>query len=583
MRIRSAVEAQFGDTLLQAIEIFQPTLYISMTPELDTLYLGQTVQLHVTGTHISEHIGEQVIVVVDRDGVYQSIDETDVPGVIDYELSGNPHDHVRFRAFIAGDQELNSATNAFVLRAPVFGWSSVPGGDVYSGDAMTLAWTSLGIESPVEIARLDESGESILAQDLADDSWLWNVTPPRGETRLIVRVMNDPQWSDTCEPFTVRVPQLTWLSPNESATDTSGQELNLSWEALDGASPVLLEVTFDGLGWEMIASSLVDDSYLYSLPYRSGEALQFRVTSVDHPNISAVSPTRTLVARMLVIDAGDDDTWYVGQQRWVRWSRELAPGEVALEVSYGDRAEGNWSNVTTTELDSFLWTVAGPATEFAALRVRLAGESAVFDTTDVPIAIHLPSVTVTEPNNGGSYDVDTEIRIRWQSEGLPSGVSIGLWRGAPVNRLDTLYVATENDGEEFWTITGPAADSCYVIITAENDSSIHDLSDVPFVIHGGTAADPRTGAVPQELAMGLPYPNPFNATLTVPFDLPQPAHVQISVFDILGREVAKLVNEQRPAGFLRVGWDAASVSSGMYFVRMTSTDFSDVRRVQLLK
>ncbi len=59
----------------------------------------------------------------------------------------------------------------------------------------------------------------------------------------------------------------------------------------------------------------------------------------------------------------------------------------------------------------------------------------MFDTTDSPITIHLPSVTVLEPNNGGSYDVNTEIRIRWESAGLPAGVHIGLWRGAPVNRL----------------------------------------------------------------------------------------------------------------------------------------------------
>ncbi len=102
-------------------------------------------------------------------------------------------------------------------------------------------------------------------------------------------------------------------------------------------------------------------------------------------------------------------------------------------------------------------------------------------------------------------------------------------------------------------------------------------------LQAGTAADPRNGAMPTELAMGLPYPNPFNASLTVPFELPQMSHVNITVFDVLGREVAQLVDETRPAGYLRVSWDAASAPSGLYFVRMQAADFSDVKRVQLLK
>lgn len=583
LRVRSDLESQFGDTLEQTIEIYQPSLSISMTPVEDTLYFGESVELNITGAHISEHIGQQVVVVLDRDGVYESIGETIVPGTINHVLSGETSEHARFRAFIAGDEELTAATEEFILRSPALNWSNVPNGEVFVGDLFNLEWNIEGIESTVEIVRFDQSGETILAQNLADGSWNWNVTAPRGDAQLIVRTPELPQWADTSELFLVRVPELTWATPNESATDTSGQELLLSWSSFDGATPVQLEVTFDGEGWEMVASSFVDTSYLYTLPYQSSNALQFRVTSVEHPNITAVSPVRILVERALVVDAGADDVWYVGEARWIRWSREYAVGEVEVEVSYGDRAEENWLDVATTQLDSFLWVVEGPATEFAALRVKLAGETAVFDTTDAPFSIHLPSVTVIDPNNGGSYDVTTQIRIRWESEGLPAGVHIGLWRGAPVNRLDTLFLAAENDGEEFWTITGPAADSCFVVITSETDTSIHDASDTPFRITGGSAADPHNGALPTELAMGLPYPNPFNATLTVPFDLPNPAQVKIVVFDILGREVAQLVNEQRPAGFLRVAWDAASASSGLYFVRMQASDFSDVRRVQLLK
>lgn len=396
--------------------------------------------------------------------------------------------------------------------------------------------------------------------------------------------MDAPEFADTTNVFTVRVPEISWAAPTETGVDTSGQTLLLEWSALDGASPVLLDVSFDGGAWETIASTLVDTTYLYSLPYQSAETMQFRVTSADHPSHSATSPMRTLVQRALTITVDDAETvWYVGEEHWIYWSRDLAPGEVLVDVNYGDRAEENWVDVAASELDSFLWTVEGPETEFGALRVRLSGEPAVFDTTDLPISIRMPELTVIEPNGGESIDVTQNIRIRWSSVGVQGNVHVGLWRGAPVNQLDTLFYSTENDDDVEWTVTGPASDSCYIVIVSEADTSIHDVSDAPFRITGGTAADPRNSGVPTKLAMGLPYPNPFNATLTVPFEVPQLTKVKITVFDVLGREVAQLLDDTKPAGFLRVSWDATRMSSGLYFVRMQANDFSDVRRVNLLK
>lgn len=582
IRVISIEEPQFADTLDQMITLYWPTLEISRSLTADTLYTGQTVDVHVSGAHISEHISETVSIALERNGIPEVLGEVVVPGTLSVLLTAPLSDHALFRAFVDGDADLNAATPEFVLRMPTLQWESAPEGEVFAGDEVLITWNIEGLPYAVELLRYDVNGETVIVQNLTNDNFTWTVEGPRGETQLIVRVPDDPQWADTTSPFTVRVPELLWATPAESGTDTSGQSLLLSWSALDGASPVHLEAAFDGV-WETLEATQQDTSYLYVLPYRSAETLQFRVTSLEHSGVAALSPIRTLVARSLVINAGGDEVWYVGEQRWIRWSREHAEGEVELDVSYGDRAEGSWVELATSQSDSFLWTVEGPATEFAALRVRLAGEISVFDTTDAPISIRLPSITVIEPNNGGSYDIDQQLRIRWSSEGIPAGVHIGLWRGAPVNALDTLFLAVEDDGEQNWQITGPEADSCYIIIVSETDTSIHDISDAPFRITGGVSANPRNGELPTVIALGQPYPNPFNATLTVPFDLPQPAHVTITVFDVLGREVTQLVNELRPAGNLRAQWQAMHASSGMYFVRMQAAEFTDVKRVQLIK
>lgn len=79
------------------------------------------------------------------------------------------------------------------------------------------------------------------------------------------------------------------------------------------------------------------------------------------------------------------------------------------------------------------------------------------------------------------------------------------------------------------------------------------------------------------------YPNPFNPTTTISFSLPQSANVSLQVFDVTGRRVATLVDENRPQGTYNEVFDASSLSSGLYFYRLTAGSFSSVEKMVLIK
>ncbi len=79
------------------------------------------------------------------------------------------------------------------------------------------------------------------------------------------------------------------------------------------------------------------------------------------------------------------------------------------------------------------------------------------------------------------------------------------------------------------------------------------------------------------------FPNPFNATTTLSFDLPQSAKVRLSVFDLLGREVAVLVDAVVVAGSHRVSFDGADLASGIYFARLAAGDRVQTRKLVVLK
>ncbi|HIA79556.1 MAG TPA: T9SS type A sorting domain-containing protein, partial [Candidatus Marinimicrobia bacterium] len=83
-------------------------------------------------------------------------------------------------------------------------------------------------------------------------------------------------------------------------------------------------------------------------------------------------------------------------------------------------------------------------------------------------------------------------------------------------------------------------------------------------------------------------PNPFNPVTTIRYDLPQESHVHLVIYDILGREVKTIVNSKEHAGYRSVRWDGLNsygqeVSTGMYFYRLETSDFSKVQKMVLLK
>jgi hypothetical protein len=88
---------------------------------------------------------------------------------------------------------------------------------------------------------------------------------------------------------------------------------------------------------------------------------------------------------------------------------------------------------------------------------------------------------------------------------------------------------------------------------------------------------------PTEFVLYQNFPNPFNPTTTIQFDVPFASHVSLRVFDMLGREVAVLVDGVQQAGRHEAVWHATGVSSGVYMYRMQALWYLQTRKLILLK
>ena len=103
-----------------------------------------------------------------------------------------------------------------------------------------------------------------------------------------------------------------------------------------------------------------------------------------------------------------------------------------------------------------------------------------------------------------------------------------------------------------------------------------------------TGIDQTDYNLPQNYSLLQNYPNPFNPSTKIKYGIPAigtslAAFVQLTVYDILGNEVATLVNEEKPAGNYEVNWNASNHSSGIYFYKMQAGSFVETKKMLLLK
>jgi hypothetical protein len=106
-----------------------------------------------------------------------------------------------------------------------------------------------------------------------------------------------------------------------------------------------------------------------------------------------------------------------------------------------------------------------------------------------------------------------------------------------------------------------------------------------FTLTGGVTA---AGATPFRNTLLPAYPNPFNPETTIRYELAARTHVSLRVYDVSGAVVRTLVNDVKAAGSYSMTWNGkddhgSSVSSGVYFYRITAGSFQDVRKMTLVK
>ncbi len=175
------------------------------------------------------------------------------------------------------------------------------------------------------------------------------------------------------------------------------------------------------------------------------------------------------------------------------------------------------------------------------------------------------------------------------------GYVLAGYGGSYGSHFDFWLLRVDTDGDSLWSQTyGRSYDFCRSVAqTADGgyvlagDIRFGPVSSHDFlVVKTGpdpSAAEPREGFLPEEYTLHQNYPNPFNPSTRISYDLARTGHVTMKVFDLLGREVVTLVDGMQATGNHNATFDGSGLASGIYLCRLQVGEWSQTRKMVLLK
>ena len=120
---------------------------------------------------------------------------------------------------------------------------------------------------------------------------------------------------------------------------------------------------------------------------------------------------------------------------------------------------------------------------------------------------------------------------------------------------------------------------------ANNGTAVGESGTIIRTTNGGVTfvEEEQIDEVPREFLLSQNYPNPFNPSIKIKFSLAEESYVNLSIFNMLGKNVKELINEMMKSGYYEVELNASDFASGIYFYRIKAGDFISTKKMILMK
>jgi len=388
-----------------------------------------------------------------------------------------------------------------------------------------------------------------------------------------------------------QAPSVTVNAPNGGEAWAIGSTQNVTWTATDNIAVTSITLVLSRDGGVTFPDTLAkgeanDGVYPWLVTAPQTAAARIKVIAYD---AAANSGSDVSDANFQIVDTtppsvtvnapNGGEAWAIGSTQNVTWTAtdNIAVTSITVVLS----RDGGVTFPDTlakgeTNDGVYPWLVAAPVSATARAKV-IAYDAAGNSGSDVSNANFQivdttpPSVTVNAPNGGEVWEIGTAYNVTWTANdniGVAS-INILLSSDGGVTFPDTLAKGEANDGVYPWTVGAARTVSARIKVIAYDaaGNAGSDLSDADFEIYDPASGVPAGEQKPERLVIEGTTPNPSSDRTIVRFGLPTPGRVEMAVYDVSGREIARIADGQYPAGYHEAEWRSGS-RSGIYFVQI---------------
>ena len=248
-----------------------------------------------------------------------------------------------------------------------------------------------------------------------------------------------------------------------------------------------------------------------------------------------------------------ENGWVVGKDEYIlrttnggdTWNLDRSgPGFELLHIFFLNNLDG--------------WIIGTSGIILATNNGGIPVELVSFTASQSNDQIQLSWITATELNNQG-FEIERKTTESWEK--------IGFVNGNGTTTEMQYYSFTDNSG-----LVNNVYKIYYRLKQIDFDGTYEYSNEVTIEL-----------SQPDSYLLNQNYPNPFNPSTIISWQLPESKFVTLKIYDVLGNEVASLINEEKPAGNFEVEFNATALSSGIYYYKLVAGDFVDVKKMILLK
>jgi len=412
------------------------------------------------------------------------------------------------------------------------------------------------LPSPVPTGTWTEqtSGVTTALQSVSavDDNVAWTC----GASGKVLRTTNQGvTWTNVTGTIPTTITNyciFAWDANTAIVTGVAGSNTSI-YQTSDGGANWTLANTHAGFGDDIYMTSASNAYFIGDPVSGAWDLLKSTNTGLNWSSWATITTTNTS-------GTYNNAACLYGQQVW------FSPvGDANFQ--YSSNMGANWSTQTIT-----LSEIA--ATWFNSSTLGIAGGSGTS-----------PGLLITT-NSGTNWTTLAQTFVGSTTIAGITGAQTSWW----VAKQDTTIYFSSNNGTN-WALQYAAPNYStkgvfYHMTKSRAGATIWGVRSLGGISRYGlpiTGVTPITNEVPSTYSLSQNYPNPFNPVTKISFNIPKSGLVTLKVYDVIGKEVATLVNDVKNPGNYAVNFNASALSSGVYFYKLESNEFTSVKKMMLIK